>query len=70
MQPPEDVKISDLLDPEQYPTLSPDQTSLVLGIGPRAVRLALERGELPCLRLGRFRRVPTAALRRLLAVDE
>lgn len=57
------------LDPETRPTLSIDETAIVLGISRGCVYEAVHTGDVPVLRFGRRMRVPTAALRRMLALD-
>lgn len=49
--------------------LWPDAAN-ALGIGRNTAYEAARRGEIPVIRCGRQWRVPTAALRRLLAMDE
>ncbi len=66
-----------LPDPRLMPTLSVESAGRLLGLGrAKAYReaaryLATDGAEgLPCVAFGRARRVPTAALLRLLRVDE
>ncbi len=56
-------------DPAERPTLTVEEAGRFLGLGRSASYEAVRRGEIPSLRLGRRRVVPTAALRRLLALD-
>jgi excisionase family DNA binding protein len=58
------------LDPERRPTISIDESAIVLGISRASAYEAAKNGELPTVRFGRRIRVPSAALRRLLALDE
>ena len=58
-----------LPDPVEKPTLTPDETAKVLGLGRTATYEAIRRGEIPSLRFGRSVKVPTAALLRLLGHD-
>lgn len=58
------------LNPEERPTLSIDETAVVLGISRGSVYEAVHAGEVPVLRFGRRLRVPTAALRAMLALSE
>lgn len=51
------------------PTLSVEQAGQVLGISRRSAYRAVERGDLPTLRLGRRVLVPTARLLALLGVE-
>ena len=55
------------LDPATRPTLSVDETALVLGIGRASAYEGGRRGEIPSIRIGRLLRVPTAALVRMLS---
>lgn len=48
-------------------TLSVEQAARILGIGRVSAYQAIQRGELPAIRLGRRIVVPRAALERLLA---
>lgn len=56
-------------DPREQPVLSVEEAGRLLGLGRSAAYEAVRRGEIPSLRLGRRRVVPTASLRRLLALD-
>ena len=58
------------LDPERNPTISIDETAIVLGIARSSAYEAARCGEIPTVRFGRRVRVPTAALRRMLVLDE
>ncbi len=61
-----------LPDPEDQPTVSvwPD-AGRALGLGRAAAYAAAARGDIPTIDTGgRSRRVPTAALRRMLELDE
>jgi excisionase family DNA binding protein len=49
--------------------ISVTEAGAMLGIGRSAAYSAAARGDLPTIRLGRRIVVPTAALRRLLAID-
>jgi Helix-turn-helix domain len=56
--------------PEDQPTLQLwPQVGNILGLGRAATYDAARRGEIPTIRFGRRIVVPTAALRRLLALD-
>ncbi len=59
-----------LPDPMEHPTCSVEEAGVWLGLGRSAAYEAAGRGEIPTIRFGRSLRVPTAALRRLLALDE
>jgi excisionase family DNA binding protein len=53
------------------PTLSVwPETGQLLGLAKASTYEAVHRGEIPTIRIGRRLLVPTAALRRLLAMDE
>jgi excisionase family DNA binding protein len=58
------------LDPEQHPTLSVDEAAIVLGLARASAYQAARAGEIPTVRFGRRVRVPTAALRRMLQLDD
>jgi excisionase family DNA binding protein len=49
--------------------LTVEETATALGTGRSATYEAVRRGQLPSIRVGRRVLVPTAALRRLLAID-
>lgn len=51
-------------------TLSVEQAAEVLGISRRSAYRAVERGDLPTLRLGRRLLVPTARLLAMLGVEQ
>lgn len=54
---------------ETQPTVTIVDAGRYLGIGRSGAYAAAARGELPTIKLGRRLLVPTAALRRLLALD-
>lgn len=56
--------------PDEKPTLPvwPD-TGLILGLSKASAYEAAHRGEIPTIRIGRRLLVPTAALRRMLKLD-
>lgn len=58
-------------DPNEQPTLPvyPD-TARILGVSKASAYAAAARGEIPTIRVGRRLLVPTAALRRMLQLDE
>jgi excisionase family DNA binding protein len=64
------LEISGLLDPQAHPTLTVPQAGIVLGLAKASAYEAAHRGELPTIRVGRRLLVPTAALRRMLQIDE
>lgn len=57
------------LDPRTRPTLTVDETAAVLGIARSTAYESVRNGEIPSIKVGRRRLVPTAALRRLLELD-
>lgn len=57
-------------DPRERPTLTVEQAGAFLGLGRSAAYAAVGRGEIPTIKFGRRIIVPTAALLRLLAVDD
>ncbi|MCZ7525754.1 MAG: helix-turn-helix domain-containing protein [Acidimicrobiia bacterium] len=57
-------------EPSVAPVLPVEEAGRYLGLGRSAAYAAVARGEIPALRIGRRVVVPTAALRRLLALDE
>ena len=59
-----------LPDPNVDPTLTPEQTADVLGVGVKVVYAAVRNGTLPSIRLGRRIRIPTAALLAMLGVEQ
>ncbi len=59
-----------LLDPIITPTLTVPQAAKILGICREGAYRAARNGSLPTVKVGRAVRVPTAALRRMLALDE
>lgn len=59
------------IDPEVKPTLTVEEVAKVLGTKRSATYEAVRRGQLgKVIRVGRTILVPTAALRRLLELDE
>jgi excisionase family DNA binding protein len=56
--------------PAEQPTLAVEVAGGYLGISRPAAYAAARSGELPTVRIGRRLLVPTAALRRLLEIDE
>ncbi len=55
--------------PEDRPTLTVEQAGHYMGLSRQSAYEAAARGDLPTLRVGRRLLVPTAALRRMLALD-
>lgn len=61
----------DLLpDPRRQPTLKVEEAARLLGIGRVSFYKAIEAGQLPGIRIGHRVVVPTAALLRMLELDE
>lgn len=55
-------------DPIERPTLTVDETAVILQISRSTLYDALRAGEVPCIRVGRRVLVPTARLRDLLGL--
>jgi excisionase family DNA binding protein len=51
-----------LPDPREKPWLTVAELAAITGEGEKAIRAALDAGHLPMLRVGRYVRIPTAAL--------
>ncbi len=63
--------LSRLPDPEERPTLTVwPETGRAMGLSKAATYDAVARGDIPAIRVGRRLLVPTAALRRMLCLDE
>ena len=60
----------DELDPTIHPTKTVDQTALLLKIGRSTAFRAIQSGDIPSISIGRRLLVPTAALRRMLQLDD
>jgi excisionase family DNA binding protein len=58
------------LDPSTRPTLSVDEFAVVQGISRSCAFAAVRAGQVPHLRFGKRIRIPTAAVRRMLQLDE
>lgn len=59
-----------LPDPREKPWLTVAELAAITGEGQKVIRAAVDAGQLPSLRIGRYVRIPTAALLRLLAISE
>lgn len=59
-----------LPDPRERPTLTIVEAGGILGLCKSSAYDAVHRGELPVIKIGRRLLVPTAALRRMLALDD
>lgn len=57
-------------DPTEQPTVTVEFTAGVLGISRDSAYKAAAAGDIPTIRVGRRLLVPTAALRRMLALDD
>jgi excisionase family DNA binding protein len=63
-------EIAGLPDPNVQPTMSVyPETAAILNLSKASAYAAVERGEIPSIRIGRRLLVPTAALRRMLQLD-
>lgn len=58
-----------LPDPNERPVLTVEEAGHHLGVSRATAYESVERGEIPSIRLGRRLVVPTAALRRMLEID-
>lgn len=59
-----------LPDPNEHPVLTVEKAGRLMGLGRTGAYEAAHRGEIPTLSFGRRLLVPTAALRRLLEIDQ
>lgn len=59
----------ELPDPRRRPTVTVPEAGRLLGLAKASAYEAAHRGEIPTIRIGRRLLVPTAALRRLVALD-
>lgn len=57
-----------LPDPRQKPWLTVAELAQITGEGEKAIRAALNAGQLPRIDIGRYVRIPTAALLALLGI--
>ena len=62
--------LQDELDPAIHPTKTVDQAARLLGIGRSTAFRAVDSGDIPSISIGRRLLIPTAALRRMLQIDE
>ena len=58
------------LDPFESPTMTVEDLAELLQCGRTATYDAVRRGEIPTIKVGRRFIIPTAAVRRLLALDD
>ncbi|SFI43968.1 helix-turn-helix domain-containing protein [Nocardioides psychrotolerans] len=56
-------------DPRDKPWLTVAELCAITGEGEKTIRAALAAGQLPCLDVGRFKRIPTAALLAVLGIE-
>jgi len=59
-----------LPDAEERPAITVGEAAKILNVSRSSAYIAARTGELPTIRIGRRVLVPTAALRRMLAVDQ
>ena len=59
-----------LPDPREKPWLTVAELAELTGEGEKVIRAALDAGQLPLLQVGRYKRIPTAALLRTLGIDQ
>lgn len=57
-------------DPTEQPTMTAEETGKALKISRASAYDAIARGEIPSIRVGRRVLVPTAAVRRMLLLDQ
>jgi hypothetical protein len=57
-------------DPTVEPTVSVERAGSFFGLGRSSAYQAVKNGDLPAIRIGARWVVPTAALRRMLALDD
>jgi excisionase family DNA binding protein len=57
-------------DPTDRPTLTLDETAAILGISRDSAYKGAACGDIPTIRIGRRLLVPTATIRRMLALDD
>lgn len=62
-------RMASLPAPQDTPTLTVEQAAEALGISRGSAYEAVNRGEIPSLRIGRRLVIPTAALWRMLGLD-
>lgn len=59
----------DVLDPRQRPTLSVKEAASLFGVAQSTIYDAVRRGELPVIRIGRRKLLPTAALMTMVGLQ-
>ncbi len=55
--------------PNERPWLTVDEVATITGEGSKAIRHAIDAGQIPSLRIGRYVRIPTQAFRELVGLD-
>jgi excisionase family DNA binding protein len=58
------------LNPHERPTISVDEFAHLVGIARSTAFAAVKAGEIPSIRFGKRIRIPTAAVCRMLELDE
>ncbi|MDQ3784415.1 MAG: helix-turn-helix domain-containing protein [Actinomycetota bacterium] len=56
-------------DASTRPTLEVEEAARILGLGRASAYIGVKNGDIPAIRVGKRLLVPTAALRRMLALD-
>jgi excisionase family DNA binding protein len=56
--------------PEDRPTLSVNEYAAVMEVGRSTAYASVAAGEVPVIRIGKRIRIPTAAVRRMLELDD
>lgn len=63
------ASLNRLPDPRERPWITVAELAVITGEGEKAIRAAIDAGHLPSIRVGRYVRIPTAALLRVLAIE-
>ncbi|HMF83596.1 MAG TPA: helix-turn-helix domain-containing protein [Acidimicrobiia bacterium] len=66
----EDIKFAVLPDPRTEPTISVQRAAQVIGVSRGSAYEGVRRGEIPSIRIGHRLLVPTAALLRLVGLEQ
>lgn len=65
---------SETVEKPERLTYTAQEVADLIGVESKTIRRAMERGEIPCITIGRLKRVPKKALHRMLdaggALDE
>jgi hypothetical protein len=59
-----------LPDPRERPWLTVAEVAEITGEGEKAIRAALDAGQLPLLEIGRYKRIPTARFYEVLGMSD